>query len=833
MMLLVLILGVVLTACGGGEEATATKEEVKPEPTEVPVEPEPTEPEPTVPPVAEDLLDEIMAAGKLVVSTDPNYAPQSFLNDAGELDGFDINTAQEVAKRLGVEVEFITPDWDMITGGNWGGRWDVSIGSMTPTEPRAEILWFTDPYYYVPASFAVHTDNTDITTVADLSGKNLGLGTATTYESYLEGTLAIMGGEVMYDPPSGIDVTPYSTDSEAIQDLALGDGVRLDAVMSAQPTIQAAIDSGVRLKYVGTPAFYEPLAFALDKTRGPSDKMLAKLNEILAEMHADGTLSELALTWYGVDVTKLVAPGEAEVPTEEVLMSYEAPDCDYGGQFLKMEALDELTVRFTLCAPDVAFPSKVAFSAFAIHSSDYLEETGGGGDLVDNPVGTGPYKITEWRRGEQLIMERNPDYWGEPAKADTLVFRWSTEGAQRLVELQAGSVDAIDNPSPDDFATIEADGNLSLEPREALNIFYLGMNNFFPPFDDEMVRKAVAMGIDRQRIVDNFYPGGSEVASHFTPCAIPGGCDGEEWYEFDVEAARALLAEAGFPDGFSTFINYRDVFRSYLPEPGLVAQDIQAQLKNNLNIDAEIVVMESGEFIDTADAGELEGFHLLGWGADYPDATNFLDFHFGSGASPQFGDGFPDIWDALKRAGSLSIQAERNPIYGEANTLLKQHIPMIPVAHGGSAVAYQADVEGGHASPLGNEYFAVVDPGGRDTFVWMQNAEPIGLYCADETDGESLRACEQTNESLLAYEVGGTAVGPSLAESYEANDDLTVWTFYLRPGVKFHDGSDLDAIDVILSYALQWDAEHPLHVGRDGSFTYWPGLFGPFLNAPE
>jgi ABC-type transport system substrate-binding protein len=341
------------------------------------------------------------------------------------------------------------------------------------------------------------------------------------------------------------------------------------------------------------------------------------------------------------------------------------------------------------------------------------------------------------------------------------------------------------------------------------------------------------MGIDRQRIVDNFYPAGSVVASHFTPCAIPGGCDGEEWYEFDAEAARAMLADAGYPDGFSTMINYRDVFRSYLPEPGLVAQDIQAQLMNNLNIDAEIVVMESGEFIDAADAGQLEGFHLLGWGADYPDQTNFLDFHFGAGASDQFGDGFPDIWDALNRAGSLVDQADRNVIYAEANNLLKQHVPMIPVAHGGSAVVYAADVTGGHASPLGNEFFAVIDPGGRDTFVWMQNAEPIGLYCADETDGESLRACEQMNESLLSYEVGGTAVNPALAESYEANEDLTVWTFYLRPGVKFHDGSDLDATDVILSYALQWDAEHPLHVGRDGSFTYWPGLFGPFLNAPE
>lgn len=260
------------------------------------------------PPAAKDLLDEVMAAGKLVVSTDPNYAPQSFLNDAGELDGFDINVAQEVAKRMGVEVEFTTPDWDMITGGNWGGRWDLSIGSMTITEDRQEILWFTSPYYYTPASWAVHKDNTSILKPEDFAGKKLGLGAATTYEAYLEGTLAIVGEKPMYDPPAGVNVTPYSTDSEAIQDLALGDGVRLDGVMSAQPTIQTAIEQGVPLKFVGTPAFYEPLAFALDRSRGPSDKMLSKLNEILVAMHADGTLTELSIEWYGADITKKVKP---------------------------------------------------------------------------------------------------------------------------------------------------------------------------------------------------------------------------------------------------------------------------------------------------------------------------------------------------------------------------------------------------------------------------------------------------------------------------------------------------------------------------------------------
>jgi ABC-type transport system substrate-binding protein len=121
---------------------------------------------------------------------------------------------------------------------------------------------------------------------------------------------------------------------------------------------------------------------------------------------------------------------------------------------------------------------------------------------------------------------------------------------------------------------------------------------------------------------------------------------------------------------------------------------------------------------------------------------------------------------------------------------------------------------------------------GQDTLVWMQNAEPIGVYCADETDGESLRACEQVNEALLSFEVGGTTVQPGLAESYEANEDATEWTFHLRQGVTFHDGSSFDANDVIQSYYVQWDAASPLHVGRVGDFYYFGTLFAGFLNAP-
>ena len=532
----------------------------------------------------------------------------------------------------------------------------------------------------------------------------------------------------------------------------------------------------------------------------------------------------------------VMAFGVVAVPRSEAQdfepMVYSAESCDYGGEILSIEAVDELTVKFTLCYPDPAFPSKAAFSAFAIHSADYLEATGGGGDLVDNPIGTGPYMVEEWTRGDSLVMKRFDGYWGDAAKTETLVFRWNSEGAARLTELQAGTVDGIDNPTPDDYETIRAADDLILYDRPGTNIFYIGFNNTFEPVDNVQVRQAIAMGIDRQRIVDNFYPPGSFVATQFMPPTIFGYTPEVTWYDFDPEAARELLAEAGYPDGFEIDLYYRDVFRSYLPEPGRVAEDIQAQLKENLNITANITVMESGAFIDASDAGEL-AVHLLGWGADYPDATNFLDYHFGMGASDQFGTKHPEIYEGLSEAGQLSDPVARLEIYTQVNQAIKELVPMIPVAHGFSATAFKAAVEGAHASPLGNEYFAVMEAPGQDTLVWMQNAEPIGLYCADESDGESLRACEQINESLLAYEVGGTAVVPALAASYEGNDDATEWTFTLNEGVQFHDGSSLDANDVVLSYAVQWDASHPLHVGRDGNFSYFSALFGSFMNVPE
>jgi len=246
-------------------------------------------------------LDRVMSTKVLTMSSDPAYPPQSFLNDKNEMAGFDVEVGREIAKRMGAELKIVTPAWEIITAGNWGGRWDVSVGSMTPTAERAKVLDFPAVYYYTPASFAVHKDSKSAS-VADLNGKKIGVCGGCTYEAYLKKDLVI---DAEGTPPFDYQVTAgemrlYETDTHAFDDLRLGDGTRLDAVLSALPTIQEAIKNGYAMKVVGDPVFYEPLAVATDKG---DPEFSAKIAEIVKAMHADGTLSKLSQTWNDADLS--------------------------------------------------------------------------------------------------------------------------------------------------------------------------------------------------------------------------------------------------------------------------------------------------------------------------------------------------------------------------------------------------------------------------------------------------------------------------------------------------------------------------------------------------
>jgi polar amino acid transport system substrate-binding protein len=250
---------------------------------------------------SKDLLSTVKARGSMRVSTDPNYKPQSFLNEKGELDGFDIDVAKEVAKRLGVKAEFMTPEWDAITGGNWGGRWDISIGSMTITPDRKKALFFSPPYYYTPAQFAVPKDST-LASVDDLTGKTVCVGTSTTYEDYL-GEKLTLEGETIIKQVKGAKVQTFSTDVECIQAFQAG-RKEAQALLTALPTVEEAIKAGAPVKKLGGPVYYEDLAAAMDKNVANSNSFVAAVTKAIEDMHKDGTLTTLSMKWYGVDLTK-------------------------------------------------------------------------------------------------------------------------------------------------------------------------------------------------------------------------------------------------------------------------------------------------------------------------------------------------------------------------------------------------------------------------------------------------------------------------------------------------------------------------------------------------
>jgi len=249
---------------------------------------------------AGDLLAQVCSDGVIKVSTDPAYPPQSSLDpETGEYVGFDIDVATEIADRLGVTIEWETPKWEAITAGNWQGRWDMSVGSMTVTAERTEVLDFTPAYYFTPSSIAV-PEGSDITTVDGLNGKTVGVCSGCTYDFFLQGTLDIPGFEFP-PPPAGISIKGFDTDSTVFQALESG---QVDAAMSATPTIENAIEKGRPMQLLGEPLFSEPLSVAFDKSSELDQTSLVEaVSGIVEEMHGDGTLSDLSNEWFGQDIT--------------------------------------------------------------------------------------------------------------------------------------------------------------------------------------------------------------------------------------------------------------------------------------------------------------------------------------------------------------------------------------------------------------------------------------------------------------------------------------------------------------------------------------------------
>jgi len=300
--LLALIAGaaIVASACGGATEPVASGEARFPEGSYC------AQALALGEDVTGTLLWKVCDEGKIVIATDPAYPPYSELDASGEYVGFDSDTAREVAKRLGVEVEWATPDWSAITAGNWGGRWDISIGSMTQTEERALVVDFADPYFYESGYLLVPTAST-AQTVADLAGATICAGESTTHSTWIEGGFAESTVVIQYNAqPEGAKLKTYPTDFNCIEAYLAGRTNDWDAMAQSREFIENAIEeSDGKLRFLNEQAnFAGQISFALDKSGLPTASMLNALNAIVAEMHADGTLSGFAMTHVGRDISK-------------------------------------------------------------------------------------------------------------------------------------------------------------------------------------------------------------------------------------------------------------------------------------------------------------------------------------------------------------------------------------------------------------------------------------------------------------------------------------------------------------------------------------------------
>ena len=249
-----------------------------------------------------DLLAQIKQNGVIRVSTDPAYPPQSEQLPDGTFQGFDIDVANEIGRRLGVTVQFETPNFDLVQAGGWAGRWDISVGSITVTEERKANLSFTQPYYFTPAQLAAVTDS-GITTIDGFAGQTICVGSQTTYLFWLQGTLQLGDGSATAPVPQGAQATTFDTDTQCAD--AIKAGRRdFEGWLTASETLVAAIAAGAPFTPVGDPVFYEPLAVAVDKQGPVHAELLAELERIVAAMHADGTLTQLSQKWYdGRDLT--------------------------------------------------------------------------------------------------------------------------------------------------------------------------------------------------------------------------------------------------------------------------------------------------------------------------------------------------------------------------------------------------------------------------------------------------------------------------------------------------------------------------------------------------
>ncbi|HEU5317847.1 MAG TPA: ABC transporter substrate-binding protein [Chloroflexota bacterium] len=368
-----------------------------------------------------------------------------------------------------------------------------------------------------------------------------------------------------------------------------------------------------------------------------------------------------------------------------------------------VEVVDDFTVRVSLTEPQGPFLLNLALFAFGIISPYSL---GTGADyLARNPVGTGPFKFNGWIPGDQILLERFESYWGEPANLDRVVVRVIPDNAARFLALRSNAIDMMENANPEDVAAARRDRALSVILRPPMNIAYINMNLKEKPFDNVKVRQAVAMSINRSAIVEALYGGTGTVATQLIPSSLLGWNTELKGPQYDPTRAKALLAEAGYPNGFTTDFWYMPVARPYYPSPQAIAEAFASDL-GKIGIKANLKTEDWGTYLQDRNALKFP-IWMLGWTGDNGDTDNFLFTFFGNLRQDNSWDN-PQVRALLKQAQVSADTAEREFLYKQINQIIEQELPRIPIAHNSVPLIARSYVKGYLPHPTATEYYGNV-----------------------------------------------------------------------------------------------------------------------------
>ncbi|WP_188942633.1 ABC transporter substrate-binding protein [Virgibacillus salexigens] len=388
-----------------------------------------------------------------------------------------------------------------------------------------------------------------------------------------------------------------------------------------------------------------------------------------------------------------------------------ASEEDLGGIIEKVEATGDYEVTFTLSESNAPFLQTLAMPPFGIASPDAVEKHGE--DYFKNPVGTGPFVFEEWLPDESITLSKNEEYFGEVANVDKVVFRTIPDNGARFMELQSGSIDLMTGLNPQDIQTAEDDQNLQIIRRPSMNVSYLAMNTDKEgPLSEKLVRQAINLAIDKERLI-SLYEGIGKPAKNPLPPSLWGYNDDIEDYGYDVEEAKALLAEAGYADGFDitlyTFANPRP----YMPQPKVSAQAIQEMLKE-INVNVEIIENDWDTHLNVTENGEHD-MAFLGWTGDNGDPDNFLyvlldkdNAKKGSAGNIAFYKN-DEVHDLLKQAQSEMDQEKRTELYLKAQEIIHEDAPWFPIAHTTPPIAASKNIVNYSPHPTGSEPFNLLD----------------------------------------------------------------------------------------------------------------------------